>query len=135
LIHLFYNKKKGKKNKLKNFICLFKENIYGKIKYFFKKMVVQTEEVLEISKKVLTNHGVKRAGLFGSFSRNEQNDKSDVDIIIEFKPGYLKDIMQFISIKEELEKSLDRSVDLLEFEIISEKFKLLIIKDLKIFIE
>ncbi len=32
-------------------------------------------------------YNISRIGLFGSFARNEQNDSSDIDIILEFKEG------------------------------------------------
>lgn len=37
-------------------------------------------------KKELQNHGIVRIGLFGSYVREEQSDKSDIDILIEFEP-------------------------------------------------
>ena len=30
--------------------------------------------------------GIKSIGLFGSYSRNEQSDKSDIDLLIDFIP-------------------------------------------------
>ncbi len=35
----------------------------------------------------IQNFGVKRLGLFGSFVCEEQNDKSDVDLLVEFEQG------------------------------------------------
>lgn len=37
-------------------------------------------------KKELTNLGVIKIGLFGSYSRGEQSKKSDIDILVEFEP-------------------------------------------------
>jgi predicted nucleotidyltransferase len=31
--------------------------------------------------------GVEKIGLFGSYSRNEQTEKSDIDILISFQPS------------------------------------------------
>lgn len=59
-----------------------------------------------------TEYNILRIGLFGSFARNEQNDKSDIDILLEFKPG-TKNIYE---IKSKLKKFLinyfKRDVDL-----------------------
>ena len=35
----------------------------------------------------LNEFGVKRIGLFGSYARGEQSDKSDIDILINFHEG------------------------------------------------
>jgi len=37
-------------------------------------------------RKKLQNHGIARIGLFGSYAREEQTEKSDIDILIEFEP-------------------------------------------------
>jgi len=34
----------------------------------------------------LSKFGVKNIGLFGSYVRNEQSDKSDIDLLIDFEP-------------------------------------------------
>jgi uncharacterized protein len=33
------------------------------------------------------NYGVKRIGVFGSYSRKEQTADSDIDILVEFEPS------------------------------------------------
>jgi predicted nucleotidyltransferase len=38
-------------------------------------------------KRELRNLGIVKIGLFGSYAREEQSDKSDIDILIEFDPG------------------------------------------------
>ncbi len=49
------------------------------------------ETVLEFLKKqypyLRKNFHVLRIGLIGSFARNEQNDASDIDLLVEFEPG------------------------------------------------
>lgn len=37
-------------------------------------------------KRELQNLGVVRIGLFGSYVREEQTEKSDIDILLEFEP-------------------------------------------------
>lgn len=53
---------------------------------------------------------VRRAYLFGSFSRDEETDSSDIDILLELEEGV--DLFDFISIKLQLEKILNKKVDL-----------------------
>lgn len=59
------------------------------------------------------NQPVLKAWLFGSFARGEDTPLSDVDILVQFdhsEPVGLK----FFSIWNELERLLDRKVDLVE---------------------
>jgi predicted nucleotidyltransferase len=62
--------------------------------------------------------GVSRCGLFGSFTRNEQNDMSDVDILVEFEDGK-KSFDNFMALAFFLEELFGRKVDLLTPESLS----------------
>jgi len=71
-------------------------------------------EIRKISKKIrplLKERGVKKAGIFGSYSRGEQKENSDVDILVEMK-GSLLDV---IGLEMELRKLLKKKVDLLTY--------------------
>ena len=59
-----------------------------------------------------TGYNVSKIGIFGSFARNEQTEKSDIDIIFEFKPGTTGVFEKKIKLKEYLQKSFNRDVDL-----------------------
>lgn len=78
-----------------------------------------------------------KAGLFGSFSRGEQKPESDVDLIVQFNEKAYEemDILDLIFIKEELENALNRSVDIMTFQSVSETFFNYIKKDLILFID
>ena len=52
---------------------------------------------------------VSRIGYFGSFSRNEQTEESDIDILVEFSRPIGWD---FFDLKDLLEKELGVKVDL-----------------------
>ncbi|RZK09852.1 MAG: DNA polymerase subunit beta [Flavobacterium sp.] len=41
---------------------------------------------LKLHKPELLRFGVQNVGLFGSYSRNEQSSKSDIDLLIDFVP-------------------------------------------------
>jgi predicted nucleotidyltransferase len=75
----------------------------------------------EYSEKIancLKNKPVKRAFLFGSAARSEENEKSDVDILVEL--DYSQPIgLSFLRMKLELEDLLNRKVDLLTFNSVS----------------
>jgi predicted nucleotidyltransferase len=54
--------------------------------------------------------GVSRIGIFGSYSRAEETDTSDVDVLVGFEQPV--DIFTFLELKEYLETLLKRRVDL-----------------------
>lgn len=70
-------------------------------------------EILEILKKYkkenAEKYGINNIGLFGSYSKDEGRDESDIDIIIETTEP---DIFKLVHIKDELEKLLNTNVDI-----------------------
>lgn len=70
------------------------------------------------SRSSLAALGVHRFGLFGSFVKNEQTDASDVDLLIEFKPGR-KSFDNFMDLSFLLEEMFGRKVDIVTPESLS----------------
>ena len=66
--------------------------------------------------------GVNKVGVFGSHSRGEETDASDIDILVGFEQPV--DIFTFLELKMHLEIVLKRKVDL-----VTEKALKPIIKD------
>jgi len=62
--------------------------------------------------------GIKRIGIFGSFARGEQNNESDVDVLVEFKSGEAT-FDNFMQLAYYLEDLLKRHVDILTCDGIS----------------
>ena len=62
--------------------------------------------------------GVNKLGIFGSFVRDEQNEKSDVDILVEFEPNQ-KTFDNFINLCFFLEDMLKKKVELVTVESLS----------------
>ena len=85
-----------------------------------KKKLKSLKPILE------KNYKVKSIGVFGSFARNEANENSDIDILVEF----YEDIgWEFIDLKQFLEKKLDREVDLVTKEALKPELKEDILRD------
>ncbi|MCX6701252.1 MAG: nucleotidyltransferase family protein [Methanomicrobiales archaeon] len=61
---------------------------------------------------IRTQFGVTKIGIFGSFARNEQTRKSDVDVLVDFAPGNAT-LHNFVSLCDYLEALFRRKVDLL----------------------
>ncbi|MGN6604505.1 MAG: type VII toxin-antitoxin system MntA family adenylyltransferase antitoxin [Ginsengibacter sp.] len=84
------------------------------------------------NKKVLenffSNKPVKKVYVFGSYARNEATKNSDIDILVEL--DYSKPIgMKFFSFQPELERLLNRKVDVVSLESLSPYIKPFIDKD------
>ena len=67
-------------------------------------------DILKRNRELLKKYRVKRIGLFGSFSRNESNNESDIDLLVDFEE---KSFDNFIDLVYKLEEIFDRKVDLL----------------------
>lgn len=68
-------------------------------------------------KHYLEKYHVRRIALIGSFARNEQNPKSDIDLLIDIEEGTPNLFEVKRALRSELEKDFDRKV-----EIVSERY-------------
>lgn len=78
----------------------------------------------------LHQFGVHAIGLFGSFSRNQANEQSDVDLLVEFDEGK-KTFDNFIETCFLLENVLGRRVELVTEESLSPYLKPHIMEELE----
>lgn len=62
--------------------------------------------------------GVRRIGLFGSFARDQQNDESDIDLVVEFEQRR-KSFDAFMRLSFFLEDLLGRRTELVTTEALS----------------
>ncbi len=79
------------------------------------KSVADKAELLFLiseNRNSIKNYGVEKLGLFGSFVRNEQTEKSDVDFIVEFNSAK-KTFKNFIGLAQFLENLLGRKVEVI----------------------
>ncbi len=56
-------------------------------------------------------YGITRIGVFGSFARNEQTPRSDIDMVVEMDPRR-KNLHNYLQFKRHLERTLQLSVDI-----------------------
>jgi len=60
--------------------------------------------------EIKAKYNVKKIGIFGSYAKGQQNEESDVDILVEFqKPSF----DHFMKVSFYLEDLFDKKVDLL----------------------
>ena len=83
------------------------------------KSIEEIKRVLNEQKKgIREKYGVNILGVFGSYARKEQDEASDVDILVEIeRPIGLK----FFELWDELENLLGIKVDLLTIRAVKEK--------------
>lgn len=82
---------------------------------------------LQEIKNALSNHKnrlfkdypLKSMAIFGSYSRREQNESSDLDILVEFSDSIG---IRFVDLAEELEEIVGFKVDLVSKKGIKEKY-------------
>jgi predicted nucleotidyltransferase len=68
-------------------------------------------DIIRISKPELARkYGVRELGLFGSFLHSQQNEESDIDILVTFSRDV--DLFEFIDLREYLEEKLRKKIDL-----------------------
>lgn len=75
------------------------------------------------------SYGIRKIGLFGSFARNEQNDKSDLDILIDMDPKTESIFDKRILLRDLLMKKFSRNVDICHEQAIKPVFRDLILKE------
>jgi len=91
-------------------------------------------KIADISRKakpILSSYGVTRAAVFGSTARGEAKPGSDIDILIDLKKGI--SLFAFIELKQKLQATLNRDVDLVQYKKIKPSLKPFIMKDAKVF--
>ena len=64
------------------------------------------------NKEKLFKLGINRIGLFGSYVRNQANEDSDIDILIDFDSNSKISLFELIEIEEMLESLFERKIDL-----------------------
>ena len=89
----------------------------------------EIENKLKSLKPILSEkYSVERIGYFGSYSRNEQNKKSDIDLLVEFRKHIGWD---FFDLQELLERELKIKVDLVSIRALKKHLKDSILKQVR----
>jgi len=74
-----------------------------------KELVIK--KLREIKEYLRKEYGIEKIGLFGSLVRNEQNESSDIDVLIEIE-AEVPSLIKYMKLKFFLEDVLGRKVDL-----------------------
>lgn len=82
--------------------------------------VYDISEIRDMIKDIALNYGVERIILFGSYATGDATCSSDIDLRID--KGKIRDYFELSSFSLELEKRLNKNVDVLTTGSLSEKF-------------
>lgn len=92
------------------------------------KSLAEIQTTLESQKQMLyEKYPIKSLAIFGSYARKEQNEQSDLDLLVEFKD---KIGIRFIDLADEIERIIGIKVDLVSPSGIKDKYLQVIQKDL-----
>lgn len=76
------------------------------------KTLTEIKQIVSQQKPFLTKHyGVSSIGIFGSYIRNEETPRSDIDILVALKKPVHIDLIKFIEMENFLSDLLDTKVD------------------------
>jgi predicted nucleotidyltransferase len=66
----------------------------------------------DVLAELCRRHGIRRLALFGSALHDELRPDSDIDLLVEFAPGHTPGLLGIAAIELELERLVERRVDL-----------------------
>jgi len=83
------------------------------------------QKIKQLAIPILKKHGITRASLFGSSVHGEMKDTSDVDVLVELPETVhgFDYIALKIDLQEELETTLGKKVDVVEYNLIKPSLK------------
>ena len=81
------------------------------------------EKILEAIEKDPYKKYIKKVSIFGSYAYGRPSKGSDVDVLIEFKPKSVIGYFELARIQRNMQKEVQKKIDLLTPEAISEFFR------------
>jgi len=93
--------------------------------------VTTKEEILKILEEELPllrqKYGISKIGLFGSYSRGDQDAESDIDLLVQFERpiGFFK----FVAIEEYLKEKLGGKVELVTEDALKQVIRPYVMKE------
>jgi predicted nucleotidyltransferase len=91
------------------------------------KDITEKEEILQFLKEnkqdLLSEFKLVKIGLFGSFARDAANERSDIDILVEFEPDTENLFEKKSALKALIQKRFHKDVDICREKYIKPYFK------------
>lgn len=95
---------------------------------------MSTQKIQQTIADYFKNQPIQRAWLFGSFARGEETPVSDVDILVQFDEGGVS-LLKHAAMICELEKILDRPVDIVPEKMLRPRVRECVNQDRKLIYE
>lgn len=70
------------------------------------------QKLKEIKPELEKDYSVEELGVFGSYARNEQTEKSDLDILVGLRRGHSVGVIKFCGLQNLLSRIFDKKIDL-----------------------
>jgi predicted nucleotidyltransferase len=80
--------------------------------------------------KLQEKYGISKIGLFGSYSKNENHQDSDIDIVFEIEQDKKFSMFQYLELKKDLENTFHSKIDLVREAVLKKEIKEYIQKDI-----
>src|ERR1700733_3253094 len=74
-------------------------------------LVMSIAEITEKITPILKQYGIKKASIFGSFSRGDERPDSDVDLLVRYDKNRTMGIYEYMDMVDVFKKTLGREVD------------------------
>ena len=104
------------------------QNVY--FCYAWRMTKARLKEIQKKAGPILRVHDVEFAGIFGSFARGQEQDTSDIDIMIRYARP--KSLFDLVGLSQALSATLGRRVDVVTEKAVHPYLKTNIAKDVQI---
>ncbi|MDJ1174808.1 nucleotidyltransferase family protein [Roseofilum capinflatum] len=95
-----------------------------------KKIDIPIEKIANLCQ----NWHIHKLSLFGSFLRDDFTPESDIDILVEFEPGFTPGFFKLYQIEEELSDLFDRrQIDLVTLKFLNHRIRDRILAEAEVF--
>ena len=106
-----------------------------KIEYKVKSKISHSEIIKKVKEYFIKNRMISKAWLFGSFAREEDDYKSDIDIMVQVEKGSGFSLFDLAEIQFQLRKSIPYKIDVVMKDGIKPQIMNRIKPDLKLIYE
>lgn len=81
--------------------------------------------------RLMREYHLTKIGLFGSLSREEHNETSDIDLVVEFEPDTQDLYILKKNLRQEIQRKFNRPVDICRLKYIKPFFRSQILQDVQ----
>lgn len=90
------------------------------------------EMLRNIAVPIFRRYDIEKAFVFGSYSRGEQEEDSDIDFLIEYSQKAKRSLLTLVRLKNELQEALQKEVDVVTDNALSPYIKNRVLKDKRV---